>query len=107
MFSKLQLYFFEVEYSVDPILGTVGPIALKWKGSALVGDLDDYVTSALDLIHDLALRFPSSNFETSVGIGGLIYVKRKRWKSVGYWAIFVSLPFNHTHDFGIEYQGQI
>ena len=37
------------------------------------------------------------------GIVGLIDVKQKGSKSVGYWANYVTFPFDHTHDLGLNF----
>ena len=50
----------------DHILGTIGLINVKQKGSALFGCRVNYVTSTFDLTHDLNIGFSRSNFEIVV-----------------------------------------
>ena len=78
----------------------VGPIDVKWKGSALVGYWVQYVTWTFDLIHDLDLGCFKVKFRNSCtsGILGLIDVKWKGNELIGYWADYITLTFDHTHD---------
>ena len=76
------------------ISGMVGPIDVKWKGSASVG----YLT--FELTHDLDLGCFKVKFRnsSSSGIIGLIDVKWKGSELIWYWADSITLPFDHTHD---------
>ena len=78
----------------------VGPIDVKWKGSALVGYWLQYMTLTVDLIHDLDLGRFKVKFRNSFisGIVGLIDVKWKGSELIWYWADCMTLPFDHTHD---------
>ena len=74
----------------------VGPIDVKWKGSALVGYWVEYVTLTFDLPHDLDLGcFQNSSI---CRIVGLIDDKWKGSELIWYWAICMTLPIDHTHD---------
>ena len=44
--------FFKVKHYFGHISGMVGPIDVKWKGSALLGYWVQYVTLTFDLTHD-------------------------------------------------------
>ena len=81
----------------------VCPVDVKQKGGALVmlvGYWMNYVTSAIDLTHDLDLGYFKLFFLNSYisGIVGLFDVKRKGSKSVRHWADYITFPFDHTHD---------
>ena len=84
----------------------VGPIDVKWKGSASVGYWVYYVTLTFDLTHDLDLGCFKVKFRNSSisGIVCLIDVKWKRSELIWYWADCMTLPFDHTHDLdpGVE-----
>ena len=49
--------FFKVKHSFAHILGIVGPIDMKQKGSVSVGYRVNYVTLTFDLTYDLNLGF--------------------------------------------------
>ena len=63
------------------------------------------MTLTFDLTHDLDLRFFQVKFWISCipGIVGLIDVKWKGNKSIGYWTKYVTFPFNHTYDLGLGF----
>ena len=98
--------FFKVKHYFGHISGMVGPIDVKWKGSASVGYWVQYVTLTLDLTHDLDLGCFKVKFRNSSisGIVGLMDLKWKRSELIWYWADCMTLPFGHTHDFdlGVE-----
>ena len=75
------------------------------KGSIFNGQWVKYLTSTFDLTLDLELGFFNIKFWNSciLGIGGLIYGKQKLSKSVGYHGSYVTLPFTHTHDPGLQF----
>ena len=58
------------------------------------------------LTHDLDLGYFKVKFRNSYisGIVGLIDVKWKGSESIGYWADYMTLPFDHIHDldFGVS-----
>ena len=58
------------------------------------------MTLTFDLTHDLDLGCFKVKFRTSCisGIVGLIDVKLKESKFIGYWANSMTLPFDHTRD---------
>ena len=92
--------FFKVKHYFGHISGMVGPIDMKWKGSALVGYWVQYVTLTFDLTHDLDLGcFKVKLWNSSIsGIVGLIDVKWKGSELIWYWADCMTLPFDYTHD---------
>ena len=59
-----------------------------------------YVMVIFDLTHDLELGCFKVKFWNSgiPGIIGLIDVKWKGSELMGYWAVCMTLPFDHTHD---------
>ena len=77
----------------------VGPIDVKWKGSALVEYWVNYVTSTFDLTHDLDFWFFKVKFQNSC-ISGIVsdWCETKRKQSIKYWADCMVLPFDHTYD---------
>ena len=97
--------FFKVKHTIGHISGTVGPIDMKRKGSALVGYWLYYVTLTYDLTHDLDLIF----FKVKHSIGhisgmvGPIDEKRKGGSSVGYGVNYVTLTFDLTHDLDLRF----
>ena len=97
---------FKVKHYFGHIWGIVGPIDVKWKGSALVGYWVQYVTLTFDLTHDLDLGSFKVKFRNSSisGIVGLVDVKWKGSELIWYWANCMTLPFDHTHDLdlGVE-----
>ena len=92
--------FFKVKHYFGHISGMVGPIDMKWKGSALVGYWVQYVTLTFDLPHDLDLGSFKVKFQNCsiCRIVGLIDVKWKGSELIWYWAICMTLPIDHTHD---------
>ena len=98
--------FFMVKHYFGHMSGTVGPVDVKRKGSALVGYWVWYVTLTFDLTHHLDLRCFKVKFRNSCisGIGDVINVKWKGSRLIGYWADYMTLPFDHTHDldFGVS-----
>ena len=50
---------FMIKRSIRHILGRVGPIDMKWKGSVSIGCWANYVTSNYYLTHALILDFLS------------------------------------------------
>ena len=52
----------------------VGPIDVKWKGSALVGYWVQYVTLTFDLTHDLDLDDSMSNFKIALSPQLLVWL---------------------------------
>ena len=96
--------FFKVKHYFGHISRMVGPIDVKWKGSALVGYGVWYVTLTFDLTHDFDLgcfkvKFRISSFS---GIVGGIDVKWKGSELIWYWADCITLPFDHNHDLGLK-----
>ena len=93
-----RMCFFKVKHYFGHISGTVGPIDVKRKGSALVGYRVQYVTLTFDLTHDLDLGCFKVKFRNSSisGIVGLIDVKWKGSELIWHWAN--GMPFDHTHD---------
>ena len=63
-----------------------------------------YLTLTFVLTPDLDLVFFKVKFRNSFipGIVGLIYGKRKVSESIRYWADYMILPFDHTHDLDLE-----
>ena len=98
--ANFQMCFFKVKHYFGHISGMVGPIDVKRKGSALVGNWVQYVTLTFDLTHDLDLGCFKVKFRNSSisGIVGLIDVKWKGSDWMWYWADCMTLPFDHTHD---------
>ena len=94
---------FKVTHYFGHILGMVGLIDMKRKGSASVGCWVQYVTLTFDLTHDLDLGCFKVKFRNSSisGIIGLIDVKWKPGELIWYWANCMTLPFDHTHDLDI------
>ena len=76
----------------------VGPIDVKWKGGASIGYWVNYVTSTLDLTHDLDLWFFKVKLKIAVSQESLSDVKQKESKLIRYWGDCMVLPFDHTHD---------
>ena len=56
-FFKFHMYFFKGKHSIGYILGMVGSIDMKQKGSTLVGYWVNCVTLTFDLTHELDLGF--------------------------------------------------
>ena len=92
--------FFKVKHYFGHISGTVGPIDVKRKGSALVGYWIKYMTLIFDFSHDLDLGCFKVKFRNSsiCGIAGLIDVKWKGSELIWFWADCMTLPFDHTRD---------
>ena len=90
--------FKKVKHYFGHISAMVGPIDVKWKGSALVGYWVQYVT--LTSLMTLTLDVSRSNFEIALSQELLVWfdVKWKGSESVWYWADCMTLPFDHTHD---------
>ena len=63
--------FFKVKHYFGHISGIVGPIDVKWKGSALVGYWVQYATLTFDLTHDLDLGCFKAKFRNR-SISGII-----------------------------------
>ena len=91
--------FFKVKHYFGHISGMVGPIDVKWKGSALDGFWVQYVTLTFDLTHDLDLGCFKVKFRNSSisGIVGLIDVKWKGSELIWYWADCMTLPLLSTY----------
>ena len=60
----------------------------------------NWVIPSFDLTHHIEFEFSRSNFLDSCisGIFRLLDMKRKESKSVGHWAEYVTLFFDHTHN---------
>ena len=107
--------FFNVKHCFGHISGMVGPIDMKWKGSALDGYWVQYETSTFDLTHDFepgCFKVKCRNSSIS-GIFkvkhysghiwrmvGPIDVKRKGSALVGYWVQYVTFDLTHDLDLG-------
>ena len=98
--------FFKVKHYFGHISGMIGPIYVKWKGSASVGYWVQYVTLTFDLTHNFDLGCFKVKFRNSsiTGIVGLIDVKWKRGELIWYCVDCMTLPFDHTYDLdlGVE-----
>ena len=90
---NFRMCFFKVKHYFGHISWMVGPIDVKWKGSALVGYWVQYMTLTFDLTHDLDLGCFKVKFRNSSisGIVGLIYVKWKGSELIWYWADCMTL----------------
>ena len=88
------------------ISGIVGPIDVKWEGSALVGYWIWYVTLTFDLTHNIDLGCFKVKFRNSCisGIVGRIDVNLKGSELIRYWTDYMTLLFDHTHhlDLGVS-----
>ena len=100
LLKKFWMCFSKVKHYFGHMLGTVGPVDVKRKGSALVGYWAKYVNLTFDLTHDLDLGCFKVKFRNSSisGMVGLIDVKWKGGELIWYWANCMTLPFDHTHD---------
>ena len=100
---KILNVFFKVKHYFGHISGMVGPIDVKWKGSAYVGYWV-YVTLISDLTHDLDLGCFKVKFRNGCisGIVGLFDVKWKESELIGYWANCMTLPSDHTRDLDLR-----
>ena len=93
--------FFKVKHYFAHILGMVGPIDVKQKRKCsgwtlgLICDLDLWP-------HSWPWPFLNSCIS---GIVGLIDVKWKGSKLIGYWADYMTLPSHHTHDLDLGVSG--
>ena len=82
-------------------------IDVKRRGSASVGYWVYYVTFTFFLtsLKTLTLDVSRSNFEIVVPQGLLVWLIHVKWKGsklIGYWADFMTLPFDHTYDLDLE-----
>ena len=94
--NNIRCVFFKVTHYFGQISGMVGPIDVKWRGSASVRYWVWYVTLTFDLTHDLELGCFKVKFRSNYI--GLFDVILKGSKLIGYWAKCFTLPFDHTHD---------
>ena len=97
--------FFKVKHYFGHISGMVGPIDVKWKGSASIGYWVHYMTLTFDLTYDLDLGCFKVKFRNSSisEIVGLIDVKWKKWLNMILGQLY-DLAFDHTDDLdlGVE-----
>ena len=103
----LKLWFSRSNFQITVISALGGVNDVKQKGGNLIGCWASFITN----FWTDPWPWPwisRSNFEIVVciwGMGGLIDVKWKgsTCKSIGCWADYVTLAFDHTHDLDLKF----